>query len=328
MALALSNNWRYISIVHTDDAFGTNGARGFQAEAVRQGVCIAAMISLPPSGRFINVTQRETRYRLSFDTLLRSSSERGGGNNSKAKVVLMWMVSVEATHWLAVANGDERMRAAGLTFLAVSGWSQSSGAIKNVDIARGAIGVFAQTPTNSSQALADHFEQLSLSQRGINPWLRRVYSEFYGCNVSDDSEACTQQTLGELHRSSNSPKSLRDSLVVYLPRFVDGVFALAHAINSTLQALCERRDCTKSQALQLLAANRDAFHRELRDVRFVNPLTGTLVGFVSGNPLTGGLYRFTNAVASATDASSEGNATPTVDSSSTASPEMTPRDVG
>ena len=289
VAISQKNNWKYVSVIYTNDAYGTNGAEGFRDLALRSGICIGLFHSIQAVKSYESDEHLKADYTSSLQMLL-TDDNPDGSRYVRAKVVLLWMVSPEATEWLRLANQDTGMQSANFTFLAVSGWSSSLAAVQTANITDGAIGVTGKVTQPAT--IIDYMASLRFKPErpGENPWLSRVYSEIYGCDVNSNTR-CAYLSLGELHEHmyTNSDGGFSSTLVRYLPATADAVYALAHALDSFLNetsastpaCLSDRRRCLSHLATP---DGRDDFLRHLGKVQFVSNVTGRRVGFVRGNP--------------------------------------------
>ena len=301
VAISLKYGWKYISVIYSSDAYGINGAKSFRNAAVKSGICIALFQDIHPLKAYPSEEKRTLHYKKIMRQLLADDAPHGT-HYRRAKVVLLWLIDPEAKEWLRLAEEDPEMRKANFTILAVSDWSTIPDPIKNVSLANGALGLAYSlkqpaTITRYLQSL-----RLKPKRRGENPWLPRVYSEIYGCNLR---ASCANLTLGNLHKLAKKKGEFASSISAFVPGTVDAVFALAHALDATLTHMAHTEPACKNDRRKCIPkltipTGRDLFQKELRKVRFLSPVTRRHVGFVSGNPIEA-IYEYYNVRRSGTE---------------------------
>lgn len=286
VAFAQLKRWKYISVVYTNDAYGKGGALKFREEAERRGICIAAFTDVDPVSSYASNVSRHDAYAKSVKELI-SDNTPLGTHFRLAKVILLYMVSPEAKEWLSVAGNISKFRSANYTILAAKGWATRVDA----DIVPlGTVGLFPSfTPPES---VVKHLEGLRLNRKETNPWLAKVYSQFYNCSPDDP---CATSSLGELHtqREGSSRLGLVGAhvhLSPFLPTAANAAYALAYALETLHKEWCGEGLCDKRQIRHLAehlvtTKGREEFFDVLLNVNFVSPVTGEWVNFTrEGNP--------------------------------------------
>ena len=260
-------NWTYIIALHSDDLYGREGIAAFQKELERSNTtrhCIALQ-SIP-------LQNDPPNYEEAVNVM-----NQVWVNN--ASVVLLFGHLYNAVGMLGVFEArihDSNFRLRNITWIGSDSWAVG---LPNYlrPMARGMISI---TPRSNSEVLKfdKHFTSLNPRNNPNNPWFAEYWERIFGCSLSPDPEEC------DLDNQVISPNTTNYRQYSQVPLVINAVYAIAHAIQDMIHALCPSEDLC-SEILTGGAISGELLHQYLLNVSFNN--TQEIVQFDENGDVSG-----------------------------------------
>lgn len=212
-------NWTYVSVVYSDDTYGTLGFQAVKEEASKAGICIAVAEKIEiksPADVFTGVIDKLLSEPLAKTIVVFSSQER--------QIVRLLQ---------AVKDKGQTGK---FQWLGTDAWG-------NVLWLKGLEEVALNTITVSPKAVElksfyEHFYNLRPKQNVRNPWFKEFWERHFNCSIATETKgSCSGLNL----TLSNSP------LDNQVANAMDAVYVFAHALDAIQRdkcpdthAVCER----------------------------------------------------------------------------------------
>lgn len=238
-------NWSYVSVVYSDDTYGTMGFQAVKEEASKAGICIAV-------AEKVEIQSAKGVFGGIIDKLL---------SEPQAKTVVVFSSQErQIVHLLQAAK--DKGQSGEFQWLGTDAWG-------NVLWLKGLEEVALNTITVSPKAVElkgfrEHFYELHPKQNIRNPWFKEFWERHFNCSIAKETNGdCSQLNL----TLSNNP------LDNQVANAMDAVYVFAHALDAVqkdkcpdTQTVCERmRNISGREILEYI-----------RRVSFIG---------VSGNPI-------------------------------------------
>lgn len=274
--LALANNWTYVSLVHSNNAYGEPAIDIFRRLAIEVGICINLDIGL-------NEDFKDEDYFYAANRLV---------NESDASVVIVYasLAYVEGfMEQLSIIQYNDATMNGGASanrfvWIGSSSWTQAvSISTLYPHIIEGVFGMEAST--NMESNFRQYLSELTLNSNKRNPWFLEYYQDYYNCTVNI---SCSNN----IPITSDHDYNQRD----YVELVIDAVYSIAHALNDFMSDNCDRpiqwESATQTCVGQSKLLNGTELRNYLSKVNFTSP-SGNRVEFDStGN--VNGTYKIVN----------------------------------
>ena len=203
--------WNYVSILHSDDAYGSAGVNEFVNASAINGICIDLRRSISPS--FM-----EKDYRMLLEDL----------GNSNANVVVLFANEDFVGGVLTRVHRNETLRR-NFTWIASDGWAHSTDLVHRFNDT--VVGLFGVAPhTEHFGEFDDYISQLTINSNTRNGWFPELLAVFANCSIEKDCDNNTNITSFFYEQDS------------FVPLVVDAVYAFAHALQDFLLDNCNSTD--------------------------------------------------------------------------------------
>ena len=234
--------WNYVSILHSEDTYGSSGVNAFVNVSGINNICIDFRQGIPPSFSFSD-----------YDKLVMDLGK------SKAKVVIFFASLDTVREVLSRINTNATLNRK-FTWIASDGWARDINLVHNFnETAAGLIGV---TPYREHLKDFDvYMSKLTINSNIRNEWFPEFLASFANCSVGED---CNNDT-----NITSFPNYQQGSFV---PFIVDAVYAFAHALHDFLVDNCNETD---TAPFQWITETRTCFgqSRELNGTSLMEYLT-------------------------------------------------------
>ena len=257
-------NWNHISVVYSDNAYGSRGRAEIVAFARENNICIELDEGI------IDGADQE-RYKDVADLL----------NRSKAEVVLLFALDDVARGLLGTfANLTNRHQ---LTWIASDGWAENEVLIQSFNSTL--VGMFGTAPaTMQIDAYRDYLATLTIDDNKRDPWFPEFFSIIESCIINS---------------TCNTDEGILNYTQTYaVSRTVEGVYAFAHALQNYLDDNCDEpvkwNRGNYSCAGQKRALNGSTMLEYIGNVSFSSNITGRTVEFNELGYITSGSYDIFN----------------------------------
>ena len=201
-------NWKYVSIIHSEDTYGSSGINEFVNVSAENGICIDLRRGIPPS-----FSDND------YENLV------AGLGNSRANVMVFFATQDSVREVLTRVNRNYTLRRK-FTWIASDGWVQSVDVVQRFnDTAVGVIGVAPLTEYLSD--FDDYISKLTLNSNTRNDFFPEFFAAFSNCTLGVDCD--TDASI------ISFPKYQQGS---FIPLVIDAVYAFAHALHNFLVDNC------------------------------------------------------------------------------------------
>ncbi|XP_022079446.1 uncharacterized protein LOC110973163 [Acanthaster planci] len=229
-------NWQYVSVVYSDNLYGTDLWKGVQQNLARTSVCVAMSLRLLPT-----YTSRD------YEMIVRQLQ-----TNPYAQTVLLLTSDIDTRRVLEAA---ERISVTDLQWIGTDAWGDRDYVIEHAQVtSRGALTLrFQKAPM--IQAFKDYIIRLQVYANRRNPWWITYWEDTFQCN-----------TFGSTRYNVSCPWQLnlesvymQETEVAYI---IDAVQLFATGLHNAMQEICPeitRYICDD------LASHPDILHRYVRE---------------------------------------------------------------
>ena len=201
-------NWNYVSILHSEDTYGSSGINEFVNVSAENGKCIDLRRGIPPS-----FSDND------YDNLV------AGLGNSRANGMVFFATQDSVREVLTRVNRNDTLRRK-FTWIASDGWVHSVDVVQRFnDTAVGVIGVAPLTEYLSD--FDDYISKLTLNSNTRNDFFPEFFAAFSNCTLGVDCDTDASITC--------FPKYQQGS---FIPLVIDAVYAFAHALHNFLVDNC------------------------------------------------------------------------------------------
>ncbi|XP_019857020.1 PREDICTED: metabotropic glutamate receptor-like [Amphimedon queenslandica] len=219
--IMLYYEWDHVSIIHSDDLFGSSFNRDFLLVAKAKEICIDA--NEPIRDDFDDSDYRELAQLLFF--------------NTTANVIVLLASLDHAKNLLNYAQMVKDSNIAKRNFVWIVTDASAAAATEFTgDVIAGMWGIFP--PSEPIITLDDYFSKLTASTNKRNPWYISYYEEVFKCTNEIN---CNNSSITSVEGYVQFP---------YVANVVDAVYSLAHAIHSFIQ-----NNCQQPVVILLIASN-------------------------------------------------------------------------
>ena len=210
--ILLRFGWNYVSILHSEDTYGSAGINEFVNVSASHEICIDLRRGIPP-----------TFNDADYDNLV---ADLG---TSRANVVIFFanQEPVEQVMTRVYANETLRTR---FTWIGSDGWAGSLELAHEFN--ETAVGMFGVAP--SAEHLGDfqeYLSQLTVDSNVRNDWFSEYYAAFANCTLHTDCDNDTNITSFSNYQQES-----------FIPLVVDAVYAFAYALHNFLVENCNETD--------------------------------------------------------------------------------------
>ena len=208
--------WNYVSILHSEDTYGSAGVNEFVNVSAANGICIDLRRGIQP-------TFTDKEYKSIVDDL----------GKSTAKVVIFFANQDSVRQVLTRLHMNETLRSR-FSWIASDGWSHATNVVGLFnETAAGMLGVAPLTQKLSE--LDNYLSQLTIDSNSRNAWFPEFFAAFANCTVGEDC-ATDKNVISSSHQQD-----------VFTPLVVDAVYAFAHALHTFLVDNCNETDSAPFQ---------------------------------------------------------------------------------
>ena len=205
-------NWNYVSILHSEDTYGSAGINEFVNVSATNNICIDLRRGIPPT-----FSERE------YDSLVEDL------RLSRARVVIIFANQESVGEVLTRVNRDETMRR-NFTWIASDAWARSIDLVHQFNDT--AAGLFGVAPlTEHLPAFEEYISKLTINSNTRNNWFPEFFAAFANCTLEDECENDTDIKSFSRYEQGN-----------FVPLVVDAVYAFAHALHNFLVDHCNETD--------------------------------------------------------------------------------------
>jgi len=249
--LVIYFKWDYIIILHSDDLYGVDGATALRAEleAKNGSTCIATQFSL---------SRNPPNYEKAVDEM-----SRVWVNN--ASVIVLFGHSEDAASIFREIRrrqvNNDSFDLTNMTWIASDSWSVTIPREFH-SLVRGMLGLFPAT--QRIPAFESYFSSLTPINNAQNPWFVELWETQFNCSLGNSPELPSNCTL--VNQSLNFPPSRQ------VPLVLDAVYALAHALDSLINANCPNRTLCSEITISGGAVNGSMLRDHLLNVSFDSTL--------------------------------------------------------
>ena len=268
--LMIEFGWNFVSVIHSNNAYGESGIDIFRQLAPGVGVCIDLDLGIDD-----DFTVNDY-YDLASRVISDSSPN-----------VIVFFASLQKVEqffeqFKIIQESSENQRH--FLWIASDSWAQAANIMNNY--AEYVAGLWGFLPdTNTKSNYNDYFSQLTLSTNKRNPWYAEYYEDYNNCSVNI---TC----LGNVSVADNSDYTQR----AYIQLVIDAVYSISHALNNFLLDNCDfpvRYDRTSQTCQgQKNVLNGSILRDYLQNVNFTSP-SGNHISFDSFGNIEG-RYEITN----------------------------------
>ena len=261
-------NWTYVSIIYTDNVYGTGGFNQLQSILARgdNGTKICLAHTIP-----VRLEANDSVFNDVVATLLTS--------RRYATAVVLFANAQTA---IGLINAwSKRNNTHNVT------WIVSDGAATALDtsVVRGMLSV---SPTiRESISFTQWFRRIGLSNTEGSPWAHEYFTSF----------VCTQNSSITSQRNCNETVTIADyndyRQCPFVPAILNAVYAFAHALHNFSVVKCNKTICSEMLDLSGQRINGELFLEYLRYVTFTGSSEET-VTFDSNQDLRHGDYNIYN----------------------------------
>ena len=265
-------NWNHISVVYSDNAYGSRGRAEIVTLAGMNGICIERDIGIvdgaPPE-----------RYKDVVDII----------NKSTAEVVILFALDDVVRGLLTAFTNVTNHRQ--LTWIASDGWAVERDLIQSFNSTL--VGMFGTAPaTKQIDAYENYLAQLTINDNARDPWFPEFFSDLKSCIINS---------------TCNTTEGINFTHDYTIPRAIEGVYAFAHALQNYLDDNCDKPvkwnrgnySCTG----QKRALNGSTMLEYIGNVSFPSNFTGRTVEFNELGYITSGSYDIFNYQSTGDDGS-------------------------
>jgi hypothetical protein len=201
-------SWNYVSILHSEDTYGSSGINEFVNVSAENGICIDLRRGIPPSFSGND-----------FDNLVSDLS------NSRANVMVFFATQDSVTEVLTRVNANDTLRRK-FTWIASDGWAHAIDVVHQFNDT--AVGVLGVAPLTEYQGnFDDYLSKLTLNSNKRNDFFPEFFAAFANCTLGDDCDNNVPITSFPQYQQGS-----------FLPLVIDAVYAFAHALHSFLVDNC------------------------------------------------------------------------------------------
>ena len=260
--------WNYVSILHSEDTYGSAGVNEFVRVSEKNDICIDLRRGIQPS--------------LSDEEYNKIVKDLG---NSRAKVVIFFAIEDSVKEVLTRIHKNETLRSRFL-WIASDGWAHAANLVRQFN--ETAAGMFGVAPLTQKLGEFDEYvSQLTINSNKRNAWFPEFFAALNNCTVGEDCDNDTN--VGSAYQQN-----------VFVPLVVDAVYAFANALHDFLVDNCNG---TENTPFQWFKENGTCFgqSRELNgvslldylgSVNFKSPTNHTIIFDESGS--VQGFYEILN----------------------------------
>ena len=208
--ILLRFGWNYVSILYSEDTYGSSGVNEFVNVSAGKGICIDLRQGLP-------LSFSDSDYDRVVEQL----------GNSNARVVILFANQDSVRHILRRVHQNKALQRR-FTWIASDGWANAFDLVQEFN--ETAAGLFGVLPlTDHLASFDDYISQLTINSNTRNPW----FSEWYAALANCTQEECDNNT---------NITNFSYQQDVFVPLVVDAVYAFAHALHDFLVDNCNSTD--------------------------------------------------------------------------------------
>ena len=210
--ILLRFGWNYVSILYSEDTYGSAGINEFVNVSDSNGICIDFRQGIPPA-----FSSAE------YDTLV------DGLANSSARVVVIFANQESVKEVLTRVNKNEKL-SRNFTWIASDAWARSIELVHQFN--ETAAGLFGVAPfTEHLTGFDNYISQLTINSNTRNDWFPEFFAAFANCTLGEDCDNDASITSFSRYQQGN-----------FIPLVVDAVYSFAHALHSFLVENCNETD--------------------------------------------------------------------------------------
>ena len=209
VAILSEFNWTFVSILYSEDSYGSAGRDEFVKVAPNERICIDLNRGIPQSP---------------FDSGFKEDIKADLGH-SKANIVVFFASKETVRDVMTIVSGNKTLKTK-FTWIASDGWANEIDLIHKFN--ETAIGVFAVAPLTEYQSDFDNYvSRLTVMSNKRNKWFPEFYAAFANCALEENCDGNRNIT--------SFPKYEQGGFV---PMVMDAVYAFAHALHNFLTENC------------------------------------------------------------------------------------------
>ena len=277
--ILLEFGWNYVSILFSQDTYGTPGVDEFLAESTVKGICTDLQRGIPPS-----FTSAE------YDKVVEELAQ------SRARVVIIF-ANQETVGQLFTRIYPNKSLRSNFTWIASDAWARSIDLVQMFD--ETAAGLFGVAPlTDHVDEFEVYFSKLTIESNVRNDWFPEFYAAYANCTLNVSCNSTRNITSFSRYQQGN-----------FIPLVIDAVYTFAHALHSFLVDNCEPSDGVpfvwlrenSSCVGQTRELNGSSLLEYVRAVNFTTRLTNNPIQFDENGNVVRGRYEILNYQASKSD---------------------------
>ncbi|XP_064488692.1 metabotropic glutamate receptor-like [Ornithodoros turicata] len=257
VAVVQKFNWSYVSLVTSEGQYGESGMNAFQREARAKNICIAVQEKVPHSAT------KDTFDQI-YVNLMQKSNARG---------VVLFTRAEDSRGILAAAKRSNRSQY--FSWIASDGWGKQEKLVEGLeDVAEGAITI--ELESRFIPDFDDYMKNLTVEANKRNPWFKEYWEDVFQCTVREEGDTSNSSlpTCSRNLRLDESVGYLQESKVQFV---LDAVYAMAHALHSVWETLCQPKEELYCDAMRELDGG-ELYKEYLLNVTFED-MAGSVVRF-------------------------------------------------
>ena len=210
--------WNYVSILYTEDTYGSSGVNAFLNVSGMNNICIDFRQGMPPTFSYSD-----------YDKVVADLGK------SKANVIVFFALLDTVREVFMRINKDESLSRR-FTWITSDGWARDISVVHSIfnETATGLIGIVPYK--EHMEDFEQYISKLTINSNKRNIWFPEFFASFANCSVRKDCDKNTNVTT--------FPNYQQGSLV---PFIVDAVYSFAHALHDFLVDNCNETDTASFQ---------------------------------------------------------------------------------
>lgn len=233
-------DWRYVSVVYSDDIYGNDLTQIFSERMVSSEICVAMTLAV---GRNLNESD--------FDSLVSVLQ-----SNPSSSVVLLFTSDVDTK---SVLEAAQRRNVTDIQWIGSDTWGGNNFVVENAHLtALGAITVSFRG--ERVDPFLSYISELNPYTNTRNPWFRRYFQDLLGCDLYGQPE---------VYGTFCSFSATVPTQVVNNPQVasvINAVYAYAYGLDKALKELCP--NVTNHHICPDLERQPEMFHTIIEELTF------------------------------------------------------------
>ena len=210
--ILLRFGWNYVSILHSEDTYGSAGINEFVNVSAMHDICIDLRRGIPP-----------TFTDADYDKLVADLA------TSRARVMIFFANQEPVKQVMTRVYANEELRTK-FIWIGSDGWAGSLELVHEFN--ETAVGMFGVSPSAEYLgSFQEYLSRLTVNSNVRNDWFPEYFAAFANCSLSDECDNDTNITSFSNYQQES-----------FIPLVVDAVYAFAHALHEFLAENCNATD--------------------------------------------------------------------------------------